>query len=160
MKHWPSSEIRNGRTSSGNDLLDRETFKRLVLARAGGRCVFCGAPAVDAHHILERKLFDDGGYRLCNGAAVCAACHWRCETTELSVADVCAAAGIKKEPSFPGAVLGGDYDKWGNRIWPSGLRSWGPLESDAGARKALAVGGVLGRMMPSTYCECEQGEPS
>ena len=39
--------------------------------RAHGRCVLCDAVAVDAHHVLDRKLYPDGGYYLGNGAAVC-----------------------------------------------------------------------------------------
>ena len=81
-------------------LLSREAFKDQVFARSKHKCVFCGAPAVDAHHILERKLFDDGGYYLDNGAAVCEADHWRCETTEFSLEDVRLAANISR-PVLP-----------------------------------------------------------
>lgn len=134
-------------------LLDREQFKSAVFTRSGGRCVFCGEPAVDAHHILERKLFGDGGYYLSNGAAVCEADHWACETTAHSVEAVRKAAGIELPQLAPGMSATATYDKWGNRIWPSGLRSWGPLEHDTGARKALAAGGVLGLLMPKDYRE-------
>lgn len=133
-------------------LLSREDFKTQVFARARGKCVVCGAPAVDAHHIVERKLFEDGGYYLDNGAAVCEADHWRCETTLLGVDDIRWAAGIGSVV-VPSAMLGQAIDKWGNRVWPSGMRSWGPLEHDTGARKALAQGGFLGMMMPADYCE-------
>lgn len=34
-------------------------------------CVFCKKPATEVHHILDRKLFDDGGYYENNGASVC-----------------------------------------------------------------------------------------
>jgi hypothetical protein len=135
-------------------LLTREEFKHQVLARRGGACVFCEKPAVDAHHILERKLFGDGGYFIENGAAVCDAHHWDCERTVLAVEAVRAAAGLKGPAVLPaGFDLAGTYDKWGNRIWPSGMRSWGPLETDTGARRALAQGGFLAVMMPAAYCE-------
>ena len=134
-------------------LLSREAFKDQVFARSKHQCVFCGAPAVDAHHILERKLFDDGGYYLDNGAAVCEADHWRCETTEFSLEDVRLAANISRPVLPQGTPNEAILDKWGNRIWPSGMRSWGPLEHDTGARKALAHGGFLGIMMPANYCE-------
>ena len=134
-------------------LLSREDFKRQVFLRTKGRCAFCERPAVDAHHVLERKLFDNGGYFLGNGVAVCDDHHWRCETTELPLAAVREAAGIKV-PALPAGFLrDAEYDKWGNRVWPSGLRTWGPLEQDTGARKALAAGGVLGRLMPPGYAE-------
>ena len=134
-------------------LLTREEFSRQVLGRSRGKCVFCSKPAVDAHHILERKLFKDGGYYLANGAAVCEEHHWQCELTQLSVEQVRAAAGIEELVVPEGFDPRTPYDKWGNRLWPSGLRSWGPLEGDTGARKALAQGGVMGLMMPATYEE-------
>lgn len=139
-------------------LLSREEFKRQVLARARGRCVFCGQPADAAHHILERKLFADGGYFLANGAAVCEQHHWDCETTRVSVEDVRRAAGISQVVVPQGYDPLGIFDKWGNRVWPSGVRSWGPLEQDTGARKALAAGGCLGLMMPRTYAEPAVGD--
>lgn len=136
-----------------NGLLSRAEFKAKVFARSAEKCVFCGLAAVDAHHILERKLFSDGGYYLANGAAVCDRHHWACETTELSVETVRRQCGIDKPHLPPGFEAGALYDKWGNRIWPSGLRSWGPLQGDTGARKALAAGGFLGRLMPPDYTE-------
>lgn len=136
-----------------SELLSRDEFKRLVLLRSSGRCVFCLRKAVDAHHVLERKLFDDHGYYLGNGAAVCEKHHWSCETTTLSVEAVRQAAGIRRPVLPAGFRPEGSYDKWGNRVWPSGARSWGPLEHDTGARKALATAGLLALMMPSDYDE-------
>jgi hypothetical protein len=37
-------------------LLTREVFRTAVFARDGDRCVICGAPGQDAHHIVERQL--------------------------------------------------------------------------------------------------------
>jgi len=135
--------------SAEDALLSRAEFKRQVFLRSKGRCVFCAREAVDAHHVLERKLFgESGGYFLGNGAAVCAEHHWQCEATRLSPAQVRQAAGIKVPAIPPGFDPAAAYDKWGNRVCPSGLRTWGPLAKDTGARKALAVGGVLGLFMP------------
>ncbi len=130
-------------------LLSRTAFKTAVFSRSKGRCVFCAQPAVDAHHILERKLFPDQGYYLSNGAAVCAAHHWDCETTRLSVEQVRAACGIQEAVLPPGIPSTAVVDKWGNRVWPNGLRTWGPLQSNAGARRALAAGGALGLFVPA-----------
>lgn len=134
-------------------LLSRSDFKDQVFARSKGLCVLCGAPAVDAHHILDRKLYPDGGYYLSNGAAVCAPCHLDCEHTRVSVEQVRQAAGIPNPVLPPGLDPTALYDKWGNRLWPSGLRSAGPLASDDGMRRALAAGGVLGFLMPADYLE-------
>jgi hypothetical protein len=147
-------------TPSESTLLSREAFKNWVFARSGGKCVFCGQHAVDPHHVLERKLFADGGYFLGNGAAVCEQHHWDCETTQLSVEQVRAAAGILVPTLPPGLDAQQTYDKWGNQVWPSGLRTWGPLEQDTGARKALAAGGFLGLLMPRGYAEQLTGESS
>ena len=35
----------------------------------------CKKPAVDAHHLLERRLWPDGGYHLDNGVSLCAEHH-------------------------------------------------------------------------------------
>jgi hypothetical protein len=130
-------------------LLSRDEFKRAVFARSRGTCVFCSRAAVDPHHILERKLYPEtGGYFLSNGAAVCEQHHWDCETTTLSVAEVRAAAGITAPALPPGLAPEHDYDKWGNRIRPDGLREPGPLFADTGARRALAAGGKLGLFVP------------
>lgn len=134
-------------------LLPREQFKQEVFARSNHQCVLCTAPAVDAHHILERKLFSDGGYYRDNGAAVCAACHLLCEHTRITVEEVRAAAHIAIGLLPPTWDASSIYDKWGNRVWPSGLRSAGVLEHDTGMRRALAAGGFLGLLMPSDYSE-------
>lgn len=129
-------------------LLSRDAFRTAVFARDDGRCVACGAPAVDAHHILERRLFDDGGYYLANGASVCAPCHLAAEQTTLSVEELRHAAGITR-PALPGHFYDDVvYDKWGNTIAANGTRGPGELFNDDSARKALRDGNVLDRFRP------------
>lgn len=123
--------------------LDRATFAGAVFARDAHTCVLCGRPAADAHHILDRKLFHDGGYYLSNGAAVCAPCHLEVEATSVSVEDVRSACRIV-EPALPeGFSRDESYDKWGNRILSDGRREPGPLFLDDGCRKALQAKGLL-----------------
>jgi hypothetical protein len=130
-------------------LLSRDQFVARVFARKKGRCAFCALAAVDAHHILERKLFTDGGYYLENGVALCAAHHWACETTCVSVQEALAAIGAV-QPVLPlGWAPSGLYDKWGNTLRTDGLREAGPLFNDTGCRKALAAGGFLGLFVPA-----------
>lgn len=117
--------------------MDRDAFRTAVFARDRHRCVLCGAPGQDAHHILDRKLFPDGGYALDNGATVCGPCHQKAETTEIGVEAVRDAAGITALHLPPGFAADACYDKWGNRIRPDGTRDRGPLFRDDGARKAL-----------------------
>lgn len=124
-------------------LLDRAAFAGAVFARDAHSCVLCGAAAADAHHILDRKLFADGGYYLSNGASVCAPCHLQVEATTVSVEVVRAACGIA-EPALPeGFDPARQYDKWGNEILAGGDRIPGPLFQDDGCRKALQNAGLL-----------------
>jgi hypothetical protein len=122
----PSSKARRSSTA-GSGLLSREAFGEAVFARDKHRCVFCSAPAVDAHHLIERKLFPDGGYYVDNGISVCSEHHMACERTDLSVEEGRAAAGIvcvMVPAGFDPAV---SVDKWGNVVHPDGTRSPGPM---------------------------------
>lgn len=124
-------------------LLDRQSFGQACFDRDTARCVSCGAPAVDAHHILDRKLYKDGGYYLENAASVCGPCHLKAEQTVISVEDLRSACGITR-PALPeGFDAPRRYDKWGNEILEDGSRLPGPLFNDDGARKALAMAGLL-----------------
>jgi hypothetical protein len=125
-------------------LLSRDVFRGSVFARDGHNCVFCDRHAVDAHHILERRLWTDGGYYIDNGVSVCAEHHLACEMTTISVEDVRHAAGITKivvpEHFYPDHI----YDKWGNPVLEDGRRGKGELFFDESVQKVLGQGGVLG----------------
>jgi hypothetical protein len=124
-------------------LLTRDKFRDSVFKRDKHKCVFCDNIAMDAHHIIERRLWSDGGYYLDNGASVCHHHHILCETTELSVEDVRDAAGIKKIIVPQHLYADQPYDKWGNPILPSGLRLKGDLFYDESVQKVLKQGNVL-----------------
>lgn len=126
-----------------NKLLSRDDFREAVFARDNHKCVFCGAKADDAHHILERRLFPDGGYYLNNGASVCEPCHLKCEMTVYSVEDVREKCGITKPVIPPHMYDDVVYDKWGNTILPNGTRTKGELFHDESVQKVLGLGGVL-----------------
>ena len=96
-----------------NKLLTREDFRETVFARDGGYCVFCGKDAVDAHHILDRKLWPDGGYYLDNGASVCEKCHIDCEHSAITVEECRNACGIANVIVPPQLNVDQEYDKWG-----------------------------------------------
>lgn len=125
-------------------LLSRDAFRDAVFARDQHRCVFCGEPAADAHHIMERRLWPDGGYYLANGASVCGEHHLLCETTELSVEDVRLACGISKPLVPPHLYPDQPYDKWGNPVLGNGQRVRGELFADESVQKVLAQGDKLG----------------
>lgn len=89
----------------------REIMKELTFHRDGNKCVVCGAIGIDAHHILERRLWPDGGYYLDNLATVCEEHHLARERTDISVEEIREYAGVKKivPPHFYDDVI---YDKW------------------------------------------------
>lgn len=94
----------------------RSEFKGAVFARDHQRCVACGCPAVDAHHIMQRKLFPDGGYLLDNGVSLCSGCHVLAESSQISCADLRVLAGIKEVVLPPGFDPGFAYDLRGEPI--------------------------------------------
>lgn len=56
-------------------LLTRDNFRNSVFIRDNHRCVIYGNAGKDAHHIIERRLWNDGGYYLSNGATLCEVHH-------------------------------------------------------------------------------------
>jgi hypothetical protein len=94
-------------------LLSREEFKRQVFARDKNKCVICGAPAVDAHHIMDRKLWEDGGYYLDNGVSLCENHHWEAELDKITPDELRMLLGLCTVLP-PQLTIGMVYDKWGN----------------------------------------------
>lgn len=123
-----------------DQLLSRKDFGKYCWIRNIGYCVFCQEQAVNAHHILDRKLYPDGGYYLGNGAAVCERHHILCETTHISVEATRLAARIEKPVLPPGFDPHKVYDKWGNIVINDGVILMGPLAKDTGCQRALTAG--------------------
>ena len=124
-------------------LLSRDEFREGVFARDKHVCVICGQAAVDAHHILDRKLFEDNGYYLENGASVCADHHYDCETTKISVKDIRSAAKIKTICVPDHLEIDQEYDKWGNAILPNKQRLKGEMFNLPNVQKILQEGNFL-----------------
>lgn len=118
-------------------LLSRDEFRAAVFARDGGNCLMCPRPAVDAHHILERRLWPDGGYYLANGASVCEEHHLSAEATTISCQELREKAGIKIVLLPPHLYEDQDWDKWGNPILPNGQRLKGELFHDESVQKVI-----------------------
>jgi hypothetical protein len=80
---------KQNKTEDYTVLLTREEFKKQVFARTNNMCCVpgCKNHAVDAHHIMDRKLFSDGGYYLGNGASLCAEHHLQAENGEITPLD-------------------------------------------------------------------------
>ncbi len=121
-------------------LLTRDEFREAVFKRDKHRCVNCGVTSValDAHHILERRLWPDGGYYLNNGVALCDPnCHMLAEQTVLSCDELRNKAGIKTVLLPPHLSIDENWDKWGNPILDNGTRLPGELFYDESVQLIL-----------------------
>lgn len=130
-------------------LLTRDKFRNAVFERDSHNCVWCKfkhdskVEAQDAHHLIERRLFTDGGYYLDNGVSLCGDCHLKAESTEISVEDLRHAAGITTKVLPNHLYIDQEYDKWGNPILPNGERVKGELFEDESVQKILDYGNML-----------------
>lgn len=137
-------------------LLDRDTFRNAVLKRDGYKCIICGYTdssvpdcGLNAHHVIERRLWDDSGYYLDNGATLCddhngiIGCHKKAEMTTLPCDQIRHAAGITTIHLPEHLYTDYEYDKWSNIIHADGSRTKGELFNDESVQKVLEAGGVL-----------------
>jgi hypothetical protein len=110
-------------------LLSREEFKKQVFAKTKGKCCIsgCNCDAVDAHHIMDRKLWSDGGYYLSNGAALCAKHHLDAEQGRITPAECIDSMRI--EPLSirkPDKITALDYDEYFCLMYiQNSLNKWG-----------------------------------
>lgn len=120
-------------------LLTRDEFRDFCFKRDKNKCVVCKSEVnLCVHHIIERRLFHDGGYYAENGATVCEECHLECERTNITVEKIRELCNITRSclPShfYDDAI----YDKWGNVILPTGQRLKGELFWDISVQKIIA----------------------
>ena len=112
-------------------LLSRDDFKKFGFALTEGKCCVpdCNEDAVDAHHIMDRKLWRDGGYYLSNCAPLCAKHHLDAEKGVYTPYQVTQFAHIPieqvKKPDGIDWMTDGEYkemfineelDKFGNLV--------------------------------------------
>lgn len=125
---------------SGTILLDRKTFRETVLERDGGKCVVCKNSATSVHHIIDRKLFEDGGYYMNNGASLCDECHLKAENTLISCRELREKCKIE-DIIYPDCLIKHeciiDYDKWGNPILDDCTRLKGDFYDERKIHKTL-----------------------
>ncbi len=125
-------------------LMTRDGFRNAVFNRDNNQCVIC-KDSTDpvAHHIMERRLWSDGGYYSENGATLCEEHHILAEQTILSCEEIREAAGITIILLPPRLYQDTRYEKWSNIILPDGRRLKGELFFDSSVQKILKSGGVL-----------------
>jgi len=126
-----------------NKPLHRDDFREGVFKRDNHKCCICGEAAQDAHHIMERRLFDDGGYYLDNGSSLCGKHHLEAEMTTLDCDTIREACGIENKILPEHLYVDQDYDKWGNPIVNNNVRLKGELFYDESVQKILKTGNVL-----------------
>jgi hypothetical protein len=125
-------------------LLTRDNFRNSCLIRDDNKCVICKVPHnLSVHHIIERRLFGDGGYYMNNGASLCEKHHIMAEETTLSCDEIREACGITKICLPDHFYSDNEYDKWGNIILANGQRIKGELFYDESVQKILKQGKVL-----------------
>ena len=113
-------------------------------------------PAADAHHIIDRSLWENGGYYVENGVSLCEKHHLDAEMTLISCSELRDAAGIKTVLLPDHFYVDERYDHWGNIIQPSGMRIKGELFGQENVQKILRQAGVLDQFLeyvkyPRTY---------
>ncbi len=120
-------------------LLTRTQFRESTFQRDNHRCVMCGVGGqLDAHHIIERRLWSDGGYYLDNGVTLCdPTCHTLAEETLITCEVLREKAGIKSTLLPDHLDPSERWDKWGNAYLPNGQRLQGELFHDESVQKIL-----------------------
>lgn len=100
----------------------REIFRHKVFERDHGECVvpWCNELAVDAHHIIERRLWkedsEDGGYLVDNGVSLCKEHHKGAEEEWIPPDALRLWAGITNRIIPRQLDPFGVWSKWGRRI--------------------------------------------
>lgn len=84
----------------------RAAFRQAVFERDNHRCVTCGRPAVDPHHVTDRNDLPNGGYVVENGISLCGPCH---ELAEQYHATGVAHPGYSPDELY--ARIGSSYER-------------------------------------------------
>lgn len=127
-------------------ILSRDEFKEAVFKRDGYKCVVCRLlPSEDAHHILDRSLWNKEslGYLIDNGVSLCSDHHLEAEKTLISCEQLRKAAGITNIVMPEHFFEDERYDHWGNIILPSGARIKGELFGEENVQRILKQADVL-----------------
>ena len=107
-------------------LLTREDFKKQVFNKTHGKCCIgeCGDNAVDAHHIMDRKLWTDGGYYLSNGAALCSVHHYMAEKSMITPKQCYLFMGIE-HPKKPDTIDWLTQEEFEQCVENETINKWG-----------------------------------
>ena len=133
-------------------LLTRDEFRESVLKRDANECAVCHEPnALSVHHILERKLWEDGGYYLNNGITLCPNHHILAESCFIMPERLWELLKIKVSdiPYPKGLDHYEDLDKWGQTVLYDGIGEVSviPNQFQEDFLKAVRLAGGMGRVV-------------
>lgn len=96
---------------------NRSDFREQVFERDNNTCLvpWCDKEADDAHHIIERSCWENGGYIPRNGASVCNHHHQYAEKSHIPPQAFWMWLGIE-DPPLPESVSSMDVNKWGEEF--------------------------------------------
>lgn len=109
------SEVKLGQSMNVNR--NRKQFRESVFARDDQECIvpWCDNDAVDAHHVIEREVWDNEGYIPDNGASVCEKHHKYAEENHIPPQSFWMWIGVQNPP-LPKSVDNHDINKWGDQF--------------------------------------------
>lgn len=95
----------------------RNQFRQTVFDRDNHTCIvpWCESDAEDAHHIVERSLWENGGYVPNNGASVCETHHRAAEANSIPPQAFWRWADITTPP-LPEGIETSHINKWGDEL--------------------------------------------
>lgn len=97
--------------------LTREKFRNDVLNRDHQKCIICSeTEKLTAHHIIDRSLFENGGYYIDNGITLCESCHIKAENGTYTCDELRYKAQISEIIVPDGFDNSKVIDKWGNLL--------------------------------------------
>lgn len=134
-------------------LLTRDEFRTQVFQRDNYKCVICSEPAVDAHHIIDRKLWGySQGYFLSNGASLCTQCHIKAEKSRISCEQIRCGAKINKLILPQDFDYDKRYDKWGRVMadfikYPSTIHIEGSSLQKGDKKKRVSLSELEGKYL-------------
>jgi hypothetical protein len=99
----------------------RESIREIVFNRDGNKCVvpWCNNAPDDAHHLIDRKLWDDsenGGYIKDNLISICESHHKLAENNTIMPQTLREWSGIKNIVLPKEFDKQKEYDKWGKEL--------------------------------------------
>lgn len=123
--------------------MNRKDFNENVGKRDNNQCVVCKAPHTAVHHIVERCLWEDGGFYADNGVCLCDLHHLQAEQTLISCKELRDLASIKTILLPNHLDTNVTYDKWANPYINKNVRVRGELFFNENVQKILTSANVL-----------------